>query len=121
MKIAFLAVSLAGLLLIVGDVHAQVYDIYYYWDGTQYQQFLPEQADASYYADATQYPYPQYYDPYYQLHVLHYQLYLPQNQFYQVYPPCCFVGGAIIPGRPRPIRPRRPVIINPFPRSVRRR
>ena len=53
-----------------------------------------------------------------ELHVLHYQLYLPQNQFYQVYPPCCFVGGAIIPGRPRPISPRRPVIINPFPRSV---
>lgn len=120
MKTAFLAVSLVALFLVVDQVHAQVYDLYYYWDGTQYQQFWP-QADASYAWDGNQYPYPQNYDPYYELHVLHYQLYLPQYQLYQVYPPCCFVGATVIPWRRRPVRPLPPVINRPVPRSVRRR
>jgi hypothetical protein len=107
MKMGLMTIILAGLLLsFTGDLQAQTYDPNYYaayWDGAQYQLS------------------PQQYDPYYELHVLHYQLYLPQHQPYQVYPPCCVPGDVVIPGWSGPIAPLPPVIINPRPRTMRRR
>src|SRR5712692_8730932 len=136
MKMGLLTITLAGLLLLfTPDARAQVYDLYYYWDGTQYQQFLPQQYDPYYYGDANQ---DAYYDPYYELHVLHYQLYLPQHGAYPVYGPCCFGGGVVFPssrrGRVRslppvvvstwrasPVSPLPPVVISPFSPGTRRR
>jgi hypothetical protein len=135
MKVSLMTITLAGLLLGFTSVaSAQVYDLYYYWDGTQYQQFLPQQYDPSYYGDQQN---PAYYDPYYQLHVLHYQLYLPQYGAYPVYGPCCF-GGVVFPSwrparvrslppvivspwRPSPVSPLPPVVISPFLGTTRRR
>jgi len=131
MKLAFSAVLLGGLLFFVSrDVQAQMYDVYYYWDGAQYQQYSPQPQYEPYYVgnEATYQQTPaQYYDPYYQLHVVHYQLYLPQYQPYYsgvapVYAaPCCFVGGVVVPARRTRINPRPPGVIGPFPRGIRRR
>ena len=118
MKMGLVAIALAGLVLLFNrDAQAQVYDLYYYWDGAQYQQYSP-QYDLYSYGNTNQYP-EQLYDPYYQLHVLHYQLYLPQYQPY-LYGPCCFGGVVVAPRRHRPDRPGtrsfRPTPINPVPR-----
>jgi hypothetical protein len=106
MKTAFLTVLISALLFFgVFNLRAQTYpNPYYYWDGTQYQQYWAQDSD-----------------PYYDLHVLHYQLYLPQYQYqpFPVYPPvypsCCFVGGVVIS--------RPPVLVRPLPhvRVLRRR
>ena len=126
MKTSLIAIALTGLLLsFSGNADAQVYDVYYYWDGIQYQQYWP-QYDLYSYGDTNQYP-EQQYDPYYQLHVIHYQLYLPQYQ----YGVCCLGGGIVIPRRhrvtppnlinptrPTPIRPQR--LVTPFPQFTRR-
>jgi hypothetical protein len=115
MKIGLMTITLAGLLLsFTRDVQAQAYDLSYYWDGAQYQQYSPQQ----YYGDTSP---NQQYDPYYDLHVMHYQLYLPQYPAYQIYPSCCVLGGIVIPGWPGPIAPQPPVVINPGPRPIRRR
>jgi len=106
MKIASLTIVFVGLLFLgARDLWAQAYPYpYYYWDGTQYQQYWPQA-----------------YDPYYELHVMHYQLYLPQYQpfpIYQpLYQPCCFSGGLVIS------RPAAPVMTLPQARSpvMRRR
>lgn len=98
MKRAFLAATLLALLALSSrDLRAQAYGPYYdpYWEA-YYQQYLQ---------------YAQQYDPYYELHVMHYQLYLPQYQPYQLYQPCCFVAGVVIP--PAPIRHRPGAIITP--------
>ena len=84
MKTAFLAVILAGWFFLgASESRAQSYPYSYYWDGTQYQQYWPQESD-----------------PYYELHVMHYQLYRPQYQPFPIYPPfyqpCCFVGGLVI-------------------------
>jgi hypothetical protein len=93
MKTAFLAAMLAAVVFLgTHDAQAQVSDLYYYWDGAQYQQYWPQQELYSY-GYVNGYP-EQLYDPYYQLHVLHYQLYLPQNRVY-AYPVCC-VGGTVV-------------------------
>ena len=126
MKKVFLTLGLLGVLVLLSrSANAQVYDVYYYWDGAQYQQYAPQYELYSYGAP-TQYP-EQLYDPYYQLHVLHYQLYLPQYQVaqYPAYPyvPCCFGGPIIVPKRHvRPVVPPgvsmlRPPI-SPLPRFV---
>src|SRR5215467_9363919 len=121
MKMGLVTISLIGLLLLfTRDANAQVYDLYYYWDGSQYQQYSPEY-DLYSYGNTNQYP-EQPYDPYYQLHVLHYQLYLPQYQSYS-YGPCCFGGVVVVPRRhvrsvtlPNVITPQSP--ISPLPRFV---
>lgn len=121
MKMGLAIISLTGLLfLFTRDANAQVYDLYYYWDGSQYQQYWP-QYDLYSYGNTNQYP-EQLYDPYYQLHVLHYQLYLPQYQSYS-YGPCCFGGVVVIPRRPvRSITPPNrfspPSPISPPPRFI---
>jgi len=121
MKMGLIAIALAGsLLLFTRDASAQVYDLYYYWDGSQYQQYWP-QYDLYSYGNTNQYP-EQLYDPYYQLHVLHYQLYLPQYQAYS-YGPCCFGGIGVIPRRDvRSITPPNrfspPSPISPLPRFI---
>jgi hypothetical protein len=97
MKIVLVAIALAGLLLLFSrNANAQIYDLYYYRDGSQYQQYSP-QYDLYSYGNPNQYP-EQLCDPYYQLHVLHYQLYLPQYQSYS-YAPCCFGGVVVVPRR----------------------
>ena len=89
MKISLMTIILAGLLVsFTRDVQAQAYDLSYYWDGAQYQQYSPQ----PYYGDTSPY---QQYDPYYDLHVTHYQLYLTPYQPYGVYGPCCSVPGFI--------------------------
>ena len=114
MKIGLMTIILAGLLLsFTRDVQAQAYDLSYYWDGAQYQQYSPQ----PYYGDTSSY---QQDDPYYDLHVMHYQLYLPQYQAYQVYP-CCVPGGFVIPRWSGPIAPPPQIIINPGPRTIRRK
>ena len=116
MKISLIAIALTGLLLsFSGNAFAQVYDVYYYWDGIQYQQYWP-QYDLYSYGDTNQYP-EQKYDPYYQLHVIHYQLYLPQYGY--SYAVCCLGGGIVIPRRhrvtpPNVINPTRPTLITPL-------
>jgi hypothetical protein len=100
MKMAFLAVTLLGLLVLVHGVHAQAYGPYYVrYDGaTQYQQIAQQS------------------NPYYELEVIHYQLYLPQHQPYPTYPlyqPCCFVGGVVVPGSLTVISPWPRVIFSP--------
>jgi hypothetical protein len=121
MKMGLVIISLTGLLfLFTRDANAQVYDLYYYWDGSQYQQYWP-QYDLYSYGNTNQYP-EQLYDPYYQLHVLHYQLYLPQYQSYS-YGPCCFGGVVVIPRRHvRSITPPNrfspPSPISPPPRFI---
>ena len=134
MKVAFLAAFLGGLLFFFSrDVQAQTYDVYYYWDGAQYQQYLPQPQYMPYYVGndlGNDYGYQQnpaqYYDPYYQLHVMHYQLYLPQYQSYYnpavppVYAaPCCFVGSVVVPARRARVNPRPPGVIGAFPRAIR--
>jgi hypothetical protein len=104
MKTALMVVTLL-VLLISGthEVQAQMYAPYgaypygAYWGGNQYQEYALQA------------------DPYDQLHVLHYQLYLQpyQSYPYQLYQPCCFVGGVIVPGSVAVIRPRDRVIFNP--------
>jgi hypothetical protein len=43
MKIVLVAIALAGLLLLFSrNANAQIYDLYYYWDGSQYQQYSPQ-------------------------------------------------------------------------------
>ena len=106
MKTTLSTVILGLVLLFTGAAQAQVYDLYYYWDGAQYQQYWPQQYDLYPYGNTNQYP-EQLYDPYYQLHVLHYQLYRPQYQPY-FYQSCCFAGGVVIPGRAIRGRPARP-------------
>ena len=99
MKRFFLAVTLLALLVLgTRDLQAQAYGPYYYnpyWDVQyqQYQQYLQWQQYLAYL---------QQYDPYYELHVMHYQLYLPPYPSYQLYQPCCYAGGVIVP-EPRPI------------------
>jgi len=121
MKMGLVTISLIGLLpLFTRDANAQVYDLYYYWDGSQYQQYWP-QYDLYSYGNTNQYP-EQLYDPYYQLHVLHYQLYLPQYQSYS-YGPCCFGGVVVTPRRHvRSITPPNrfspPSPIGPPPRFI---
>ena len=137
MKIGLIGIALAGFLLLFGqNAHAQAYDVYYYWDGSQYQQYWPQYALTPY-GNVSQYP-EQLYDPYYQLHVLHYQLYLPQYQsYFAPYPPylvgpCCFGGGVIIPSprrhapvnhafRASPVSPLPQIAISPLPQPIRRR
>ena len=81
MKTTLSTVILGLVLLFTGAAQARLYDVYYYWDGAQYQQYWPQQYDLYPYGNTNQYP-EQLYDPYYQLHVVHYQLYLPQYQPY---------------------------------------
>jgi hypothetical protein len=101
MKTAFLAAMLAAVVFLgTHDAQAQVSDLYYYWDGVQYQQYWPQQQLYSY-GYVNGYP-EQLYDPYYQLHVLHYQLYLPQNQIY--YAPCCAGTTIVVPFVAAPVR-----------------
>jgi hypothetical protein len=99
MKATLLTVTLLVLLVsATHEVQAQAYFPYgAYWGGNQYQQYALQT------------------DPYDQLHVLHYQLYLQpyQSYPYQLYQPCCFVGGVIVPGSVAVIRPRDRVIFNP--------
>jgi hypothetical protein len=125
MRKFLLTVMLGALFLLANrDAHAQVYDLYYYWDGAQYQQYWPQQ---DLYSSGYVSGYPeQLYDPYYQLHVLHYQLYLPQNQIYS-YPSCCFGGTTVVvPSPVAPFRrgPRatgrglRPLSLPPLPPAV---
>ena len=124
MKKLFLVVTLlASLVLGSRDVKAQAYGSYYdpYWDAIQYQQYQQ-------YLQCQQYlAYLQQYDPYYELHVMHYQLYLPPYPSYQLYQPCCFAAGVVIPeGRapvgPRPspqvISPRSQAAVTPLPRAT---
>jgi hypothetical protein len=94
MKPVLLALMAAAFLLMSSrEGRAQVYDVYYYWDGSEYQQYWP---DYQLYNYGSASPYPeQLYDPYYELHVVHYQLYLPQNQFYSY--PCCFPVAVGVP------------------------
>ena len=115
MKRSFLAVTLLALLLLGSrDLRAQAYGPYYYdpyWDAQyqQYQQYLQWQQYLAYL---------QQYDPYYELHVTHYQLYLQQYQPYQIYQPCCYPGGVIIPDWSAPVgAPSRP-IMNPQLRAL---
>src|SRR5262244_1185940 len=55
MKMGLVAIALAGsLLLFTRDASAQVYDLYYYWDGSQYQQYWP-QYDLYSYGNTNQY------------------------------------------------------------------
>jgi hypothetical protein len=110
MKKSFFAVTLLALLLVLGtrDLKAQAYGPYYYdpyWDAQyqQYQQYLQWQQYLAYL---------QQYDPYYDLHLMHYQLYLPPYQSYQVYQPCCFAGGVIVPDS-SPIGPPSRPVMNP--------
>ena len=128
MKIVFSTVILGLFLSFTGAAQAQVYDVYYYWDGAQYQQYWPQSYDLYSYGDTNQYP-EQLYDPYYQLHVMHYQLYLPQYQPY-FYQSCCFAGGVVVPRRPIRVWPGtvnswRPSPISslpgPFSRGTRHR
>src|SRR5215475_12657158 len=108
MKNLFFAVTLFALLVLGGtDVRAQVYSPYYYdpyWDAQyqQYQQYLQWQ---QYLASLQEY------DPYYELHVTHYQLYLQPYQQYQIYQPCCYPGGVVIPDWSAPVGvPSRPIM-----------
>jgi hypothetical protein len=48
---------------------------------------------------------------------MHYQLYLPPYQPYQVYQPCCFAGGVIVPDW-SPIGPQPRPIMNPRLRAL---
>jgi len=102
-KAILLALTLGGVFLSGGGAYAEVYDLYYFWNGTQYKQYWPEY-DLYAYQNTAEYP-EQLYDPYYQRHVLHYQLYLPQHQAYS-YAPCCFGGVGVIPSRASRIRQR---------------
>jgi hypothetical protein len=100
MKAALLTGILLGLLVSgTHEVQAQAYVPYgASWDGTQYQQYMQQN------------------DPYDQLHVVHYQLYLrpyQPNPVYQLYQPCCFVGGLVVPGSVVVLRPRPRVIFSP--------
>ena len=123
MKRFFLAVTLLALLVLgTRDLQAQAYGPYYYnpyWDVQyqQYQQYLQWQQYLAYL---------QQYDPYYELHVMHYQLYLPPYPSYQLYQPCCYAGGVIVP-EPRPIMnprlraftgPRSQAAVGPLPRAT---
>jgi hypothetical protein len=112
MKNSFLAVTLLALLAVGSrDLQAQPYGPYYspYWD-VQYQQYLQYQ----YYLQWQQYlAYLQQYDPYYELHMMHYQLYLQPYQPYQIYQPCCYAWGAVIPDWSVPIGPRPRPVMNP--------
>ena len=95
MKAALSTVTLLGLLVLTHDVHAQVYGPYYllYDDATLYQQTVQQN------------------NPYYELEVMHYQLYLPHHQpypIYQLYQPCCFFGGVVVPGSL--------TVVSPWPR-----
>jgi hypothetical protein len=116
MKNSFLAVTLLALLFLGShDVQAQAYGSYYgpYWDVQyqQYQQYLQWQQYLAYL---------QQYDPYYELHVMHYQLYLPPYPSYQLYQPCCYAGGVIIPQWSTPIDPQPRPIMNPRLRALTR-
>jgi hypothetical protein len=113
MKKSFLAVTLLALLVLgTRDLQAQVYGPTYYdpyWDA-QYQQYVQYQQ----YLQWQQYlAYLQQYDPYYELHVMHYQLYLPPYPSYQLYQPCCYAGGVIIPDWSATISPQPRPIMNP--------
>ncbi len=107
MKTSFLAVTLLALLVLgTHDLQAQAYGPYYYgpyWDEILYHQYLQQ------------------YDPYYELHVMHYQLYLRPYQPYQIYQPCCYAWGVIIPGWSTPISPWPQAVISPRPQAIRRR
>ena len=133
MRNSFLAVTMLALLtLSAGEVQAQAHGPYYgpYWDARyeeylQYQQYLQWQQYLAYL---------QQYDPYYELHVMHYQLYLQPYQAYQLYQPCCYAWGAVIPDwsasispqprrgmghRPRPvIIPRSEAAVGTLPRAT---
>ncbi len=110
MKKSFLAVTLLALLVLgTRDLQAQAYSPYYYnpyWDAQyqQYQQYLQWQQYLAYL---------QQYDPYYELHVMHYQLYLPPYPSYQLYQPCCYAGGVIVPDWSATISPQPRPIMNP--------
>jgi hypothetical protein len=105
MKAALLAVTLLVFLVsATHEVQAQMYAPYgaypyggYWGGGNQYRDYALQA------------------DPYDQLHVLHYQLYLQpyQSYPYQIYQPCCFVGGVIVPGSVAVVRPRPRVFFNP--------
>ena len=115
MKKSFLAVTLLALLVLgTRDLQAQAYGPYYYnpyWDVQyqQYQQYLQWQQYLAYL---------QQYDPYYELHVMHYQLYLPPYPSYQLYQPCCYAGGVIIPEWSAPTGPQSRPNINPRPQVI---
>jgi hypothetical protein len=110
MKNSFLAITLLGLLVLGSrDVQAQAYGPSYYdpyWEAQyqQYQQYLQWQQYLAYL---------QQYDPYYELHVMHYQLYLPPYPSYQLYQPCCYGGGVIVPDWSAPISPQPRPVMNP--------
>jgi hypothetical protein len=116
MKNLVLAIALLGLL-VLGSRAVQAYDPY--WDAIRYQQYVQYQEYLAYL---------QQYDPYYALHVMHYQLYLPSHS-YQLYQPCCYAWGVVIPGRSTPIGPpphavigsrsrTTPSAVTPLPRAV---
>jgi hypothetical protein len=118
-KNLFAAVALLALLgLGSRDLHAQVYDPYYYdpyW-AAHYQNYLQWQQYLAYL---------QQYDPYWDLHVIHYELYLQPYQPYQIYAPCCFTSVVVVPERSKSNRShsRRvtgppPQVVGPRPRAV---
>ena len=117
MKKSLLAVTLLALLVLgARDLQAQAYGPYYnpYWD-VQYQQYLQYQ----HYLQWQQYlEYLRQTDPYYELHVMHYQLYLRPYQPYQIYQPCCYAWGVIIPRWSAPVSPRSHAAVTPLPRAV---
>lgn len=109
MKKLFLVLTLLGLLVLSNrELRAQAYGPSYYdpyWDAQyQYEQYLQWQQYLAYLQQT---------DPYYDLHVMHYQLYLPQYPSYQLYQPCCFASGVVLPGQPAPIRRRPRPFVSP--------
>lgn len=125
MKTSSLAITalLVLLVLAIRDVQAQAYGPYYYgpyWDAIQHQQYQQYLQHQEYWQ------YLQQNDPYYELHMMHYQLYLQPYQPYQLYQPCCYAWGVIIPERLPPIRhrpraaigPREQTAVTPLPRAV---
>jgi hypothetical protein len=95
MKSFFKVVMLLALLVLGSrDAHAQAYGSFYdpYWDSIQYQQYQ----NCLQWQQYLQYL--QQYDPYYELHVMHYQLYRQPYQPSQLYQPCCYGRGVVIPG-----------------------
>ena len=105
MKTTLTAATLLALLVLgPPDLRAQAYGPYYHDPYWEYQQYLQWQ---QYLADLQQY------DPYYELHVMHYQLYLTPPPSYQLYQPCCYAGGVIIPNWSVSISPNPRPIMNP--------
>ena len=55
MKAILLALTLGGVFLSGGGAYAEVFDLYYFWNGTHYQQYWPVY-DLYAYQNSAQYP-----------------------------------------------------------------